>query len=173
MLLIRAVHFFTKVLGSLENGSNRCKNSLIKKGFIMYKNILVPTDLSDKSKLSIQTALELAVESSACVELLHVVEKVGGEPDDEIEGFYLKLAEEASEKLEGWQQQFQENFKSVPINKTILVGKRTHEILSFCQEKEIDLIVMTSRIFNQETQGVGTVSHQVSLLAPVSVLVVR
>lgn len=173
MLLIRIVHFSTKVLEFLENGSNRCKTSLTKKGFIMYKNILVPTDLSDKSKLSIQTALELAVESSACVELLHVVEKVGGELDDEVEGFYLKLAEEANEKLVDWQQQFQTKFKNIPIDKTILVGKRTHEILGFCQEKEIDLIVMTSRIFNQETQGVGTVSHQVSLLAPVSVLVVR
>lgn len=139
----------------------------------MYKNILVPTDLSDKSKLSIQTALELAVEHSACVKLLHVVEKMGGELDDEIEGFYLKLAEEASEKLVNWQQQFQAEFKGVPIDKTILVGKRTHEILDFCQEKEIDLIVLASRIFNQETQGVGTVSHQVALLAPVSVLVVR
>lgn len=33
MLLIRVVHFFTKVLGSSENGSNCCKTSLIKKGF--------------------------------------------------------------------------------------------------------------------------------------------
>ena len=139
----------------------------------MYKNILVPTDLSDKSKLSIQAALELAEEHSACVKLLHVVEKMGGEPDDEIEDFYLKLAEKASEKLVDWQQQFQAEFKGVPIDKTILVGKRTHEILGFCQEKEIDLIVLASRIFNQETQGVGTVSHQVALLAPVSVLVVR
>jgi len=173
MLLIRVVHFFTKSLGPLENGSDCCKTSLIKRGFIMYKHILVPTDLSDNSKLSIQTALELAAEHSACVKLLHVVEKVGGELDDEIEGFYLKLAEEASEKLVDWQQQFQEKFKSIPIDKTILVGKRVHEILGFCQEKEIDLIVLASRIFNQEIRCVGTVSHQVALLAPVSVLVVR
>ena len=139
----------------------------------MYKNILVPTDLSDKSKLSIRAALELATQNSGRVELLHVVEKVGGEPDGEIEGFYLKLAEAASKKLAGWQQQFQKDFESVSIDKTILVGKRTQEILGFCQEKERDLIVMTSRIFNQESQGVGTVSHQVALLAPVSVLVVR
>ena len=139
----------------------------------MYKNILVPTDLSDKSKHSIQTALELATEHSASVKLLHVVEKMGGEPDDEIEDFYLKLAEEASGKLVDWQQQFQAKFKNISIDKTILVGKRTHEILGFCQEKEIDLVVLTSRIFNQETEGVGTVSHQVALLAPVSVLLVR
>lgn len=139
----------------------------------MYKNILVPTDLSDKSKHSIQTALELATEHSASVKLLHVVEKMGGEPDDEIEDFYLKLAEEASGKLVDWQQQFQAKFKNISIDKTILVGKRTHEILGFCQEKEIDLVVLTSRIFNQETQGVGTVSHQVALLAPASVLLVR
>lgn len=139
----------------------------------MYKNILVPTDLSDKSKLSIQAALNLAAQNSGRVELLHVVEKMGGEPDGEIEGFYSRLAQEASEKLADWQQQFQKDYESVSIDKTILVGKRAHEILGFCQEKEKDLIVMTSRIFNQESQGVGTVSHQVALLAPVSVLVVR
>jgi len=59
-----------------------------------------------------------------------------------------------------------------------LVGKRAQEILGFCQEKEIDLIVMTSRTFNvdgnnKEISGVGTLSHKIALLSPVSVLVVR
>ena len=55
---------------------------------------------------------------------------------------------------------------------------RAQEILEFCQEKEIDLIAMTSRTFNvngddKETFGVGTLSHKVALFSPVSVLVVR
>lgn len=154
----------------------------------MYKNILVPTDLADKSEHSIRAAIELAEQESRYVELLHVVEKVGGESDVEIEGFYSNLAEEASRKLTDWQQEFQSEFPFITLNKTILVGKRAQEIIGFCQEKEIDLIVMTSRTFNaesddkkikgkdmqeKETFNLGTLSHQIALFAPVSVLVVR
>lgn len=140
---------------------------------MMYKNILVPTDLADKSERSIQTALAMAAQNAGRVELLHVVEKMGGETDDEAESFYLGLAEEANQKLTEWQQRYQREFVEVPVAKTILVGKRTQEILGFCQEKGIDLIVMTSRTFDKDVQGIGTLSHQVALFAPVSVLVVR
>ena len=168
----------------------------------MYKNILVPTDLSDKSERSIVAALELAAEQSGCVELLHIVEKVGGSPDGEIEEFYSKLAEEASQKLTLWQQKFKDSFPGLILGTTILVGKRAKEILGFCQEKQIDLIVMTSRTFStgvnnkkeggqevgdnkvqnnvveenmeeDETYDLGTLSHQVALFSPVSVLIVR
>jgi nucleotide-binding universal stress UspA family protein len=144
----------------------------------MYKNILVPTDLADKSENSIRTALELASQKSGHIKLLHVVEKMGGEPDGEIEGFYSRLGEEASQKLTDWQQKFQAEYPQTLVNKTILVGKRAQEILGFCQEKEIDLIVMTSRTFNvngnnKEISGVGTLSHKIALFSPVSVLVVR
>lgn len=139
----------------------------------MYKNILVPTDLADKSELSIQTALTMAAQNRGKVKLLHVVEKVGGDTDTEIENFYLKLAEKADHKLRDWQRRFQADFIDVPIEITILVGKRAQEILRFSEEQGIDLIVMTSRTFNKEAQGLGTLSHQVSLFAPISVLVVR
>ncbi len=139
----------------------------------MYKNILVPTDLADKSKLSIHTALTMASQNHGSVQLLHVVEKVGDDADEEIENFYLKLAEKANQKLSNWQSRFQTDFVDVPIDITILVGKRAQEILKFSQERDIDLIVMASRTFNKEEQGLGTLSHQVSLFAPVSVLVVR
>ncbi len=139
----------------------------------MYKNILVPTDLADKSERSIQIALEMAAQNSGSVQLVHVVEKMGGDIDKEIEDFYLKLAVKANQKLTDWQHRFQEDFTGVPIAKTILVGKRIQEILGFCQEKDIDLIVMTSRTFSRDSQGFGTLSHQVALFAPVSVLVVR
>jgi len=139
----------------------------------MYKNILVPTDLADKSELSIHTALTMASQNHGSVQLLHVVEKVGDDADEEIEDFYLKLAEKANHKLRDWQNRFKTDFVDVPIDITILVGKRAQEILKFSQEREIDLIVMTSRTFNKEQQGLGTLSHQVSLFAPVSVLVVR
>lgn len=146
---------------------------LIFRVLIMYRNILVPTDLADKSERSIQVALEMAAQNSGSVQLVHVVEKMGDDIDKEIEDFYLRLAEKANEKLMNWQHRFQEDFIAVPITKTILVGKRIQEILGFCQEKDIDLIVMTSRTFNRDSEEFGTLSHQMALFSPVSVLVVR
>tara|TARA_R110002074_G_scaffold156516_1_gene312756 strand:- start:412 stop:831 length:420 start_codon:yes stop_codon:yes gene_type:complete len=138
----------------------------------MYKNILVPTDLADKSERSILTALDMAAKNLGRVQLVHVVEKMGGEIDDEIERFYVTLAKKSDQKLTSWKQHFQKDFGGVPIEKTILVGKRVQEIIRFCQEKEIDLIVMTSRTFNEDNQGFGTLSQKVVLFSPVSVLIV-
>lgn len=139
----------------------------------MYKNILVPTDLANKSELSVQTALTMASQNHGSVQGLHVVEKMGGEPDAEVENFYLKLTKRADQKLSDWQRKFQEEFADITIDKTMLVGKRAQEMLQFLQKKAIDLIVITSRAFNKVERGLGTLSHQISLFSPISVLVVR
>ena len=140
---------------------------------MMFKNILVPTSLADKSEKTIRTALDMAVQSGGHVYLLHVLEKLGGDTDDEIEAFYLKLAEKADQTLTLWQQRFQAEFPGVHIEKSIQIGKRVPEIINFCEKKHIDLIVMASRSLNTAQQPFGTLSHQVALFAPISVLVVR
>ena len=139
----------------------------------MYKNILVPTDLTDKSERAIREALTLAARSGGRLHLLHVLEKLGGETDGELEAFYQKLAGQADETLVRWQRRFQSEFPDVPIEKVIAVGKRASEIIHCCEEEKIDLIVMAARTVRPEQQSFGTLSHQVALFAPVSVLMVR
>tara|TARA_R110000822_G_scaffold102113_1_gene228440 strand:- start:83 stop:502 length:420 start_codon:yes stop_codon:yes gene_type:complete len=139
----------------------------------MYKNILVPTDLTDKNEPAIREALSMAFQSGGQLHLLHVLEKLGGETDGELEAFYQKLASQADETLTRWQQHFKSEFPGVPIEKLIAVGKRAPEIIHYCREVKIDLIVMAARIIKPEQQSFGTLSHQVALFAPVSVLMVR
>ena len=139
----------------------------------MYKNILVPTDLTDKSEPAIREALSIAIRSDGQLHLLHVLEKLGGEIDGELEAFYQKLAGQADETLTRWQQHFQSEFPDVPIEKVIAVGKRAPEIIHCCEEERIDLIVMAARTVKPEQKSFGTLSHQVALFAPVSVLMVR
>ena len=138
----------------------------------MYKNILVPTDLTDKNAPAIRQALAIADQSGGQLYLLHVLERLGGETDGELEAFYQKLASQADEILSGWQQRFQSEFPGVPIEKVIAVGKRAPEIIH-CGEANIDLIVMAARTIKPEQKSFGTLSHQVALFAPVSVLMVR
>lgn len=139
----------------------------------MYKNILVPTDLTDKSEPVIRQALAIAARSCGRLYLLHILEKLGGETDGELEAFYQNLASQADEILTGWQQRFQAEFPDVTIEKMILVGKRAAEIIRSCEEEKIDLIVMAARTVKPEQKSFGTLSHQVALFAPVSVLMVR
>lgn len=139
----------------------------------MYKNILVPTDLTDKNEPAIREALSIAIRSGGQLHLLHVLEKLGGEIDGELEAFYQKLASQADETLTRWQQHFQSEFPGVPIEKVIAVGKRVPEIIHCCEEEKIDLIVMAARTIRPEQKSFGTLSHQVALFAPVSVLMVR
>lgn len=140
---------------------------------VMFKSILVPTGLADKNEKAIRTALDLAVQSGANIYLLHVLEKLGGETDAEMEAFYLKLGETADHTLTQWQQRFQSEFPGVKIEKNIVLGKRAQEIISFCEKTHIDLIVMASRSLETDQQPFGTLSHQVALFAPISVLMVR
>lgn len=139
----------------------------------MFKNILVPTGLADKNEKAIRAALDLAAQYGANVYLLHVLEKLGGETDAEMEAFYLKLGESADHTLSLWIERFQSEFPGVHIEKNILLGKRAQEIINFCTKKHIDLIIMASRSVATEQQPFGTLSHQVALFAPVSVMVVR
>jgi nucleotide-binding universal stress UspA family protein len=139
----------------------------------MFKKILVPTGLADKNEKTIRMALDLAVQSGANVYLLHVLEQLGGDTDDEMQAFYQKLGEKADRALTQWQTRFQEEFPGVHIEKNILLGKRVQEIIGFCEKNAIDLIVMASRSLDTSQQPFGTLSHQVALFSPVSVLVVR
>ena len=57
----------------------------------------------------------------------------------------------------------------------IIYGHRTAEIIGYDQEHDVDLIVLRSHVLDGANiaGGFGTLSHQVALLAPCSVLLVR
>ena len=53
----------------------------------MFKNILVPTDLTDKSKKALDIAVNLDSEGEGRITLLHVVEVIEGDDQEEFGEF--------------------------------------------------------------------------------------
>lgn len=141
----------------------------------MYSKILVPTDLTEKSELAIHQALRLAQEFGGSVQLLHVIEKLSdGNGDKEVEAFYSRLSENAQTKLKEWQKQYEADYNDIEIETTIVVGKRAQEILKTVEMNGIQLVVMTSHNYaKSDDKSFGTLSHQIALFCPCSVLVVR
>lgn len=142
-------------------------------GGSMFRNLLVPIDLSDKHHRAIQVAADMANAFGATVHLLHVTEQVEGAGDDELEEFYTTLRERAARALERMRAEFAE--RGVEPECEIRLGKRGPEIVSFAEQMGCDLIVLTSHTVDPEQpgRGFGTLSHQIALIASCPVLLVR
>jgi universal stress protein A len=139
----------------------------------MYRNILIPVDLSPENDPAVTAAGRLADPDGAAITLLHVVETLQDETDDELERFYDRLRERAERTLRRWTEELSQG--GVEARSEVLYGKRAREILGFAEEHDIDLIVLASHAVDRDhpVESFGTLSHQVALLAPCPVLLVR
>jgi nucleotide-binding universal stress UspA family protein len=139
----------------------------------MFRNILLPLDLSPAHDRILDAAAELGTQHGAQLWLLHVIEIVPGLDEDEIGDFYAGLRERAQDLLEQHAKQLES--RGLGVCQEIRVGKRGREILSYARDEGIDLIMLTSHAVNPDVPGwgVGTISHQVALAAPCSVLLIR
>ena len=110
------------------------------------KNILYPTDFSEHSLVALPIALDLAGRYGATLHCLHVF-------DVEHEyflasGYIAPCPVDAAEILrsaEGQLDNFvQEHALSIEtsINKTVVQGKPFVEIIRYCRQEKIDLIVL-------------------------------
>lgn len=138
----------------------------------MFRRLLVPVDLSEKHHRAVEVASEMAKSFGATVHLLHVTEQIEG-GDDEFGDFYTTLRERAERALERRRGEFAE--RGVEAECEIRLGKRGPEILSFAEQTGCDLILLTSHTVDREQpgRGFGTLSHQIAMIAPCPVLLVR
>ena len=139
----------------------------------MFNNILVPTDLSEKSEKALDIALQMSTTDDHRIYLLHVIETLQSDEDDEFQSFYEKLADRALRKMDEMIKKYEE--KEDIIDSEIAYGNRSMEIIRFAQEYHIDLIVLGShRIENIEpSDGWATISYKVGILSPCPVLLVK
>lgn len=139
----------------------------------MYDNVLIPVDLSSANEAVFATARELTDPTDTDVILLHVIETLQDDEPGEMDDFYEELREEADEKMTDWAEDMAEDgFK---VQAAITYGERGPAITRVAEENDVDLIVQRSHKVNRnaENPNVGTVSHQVAIFAPCSVLLVR
>jgi len=138
----------------------------------MFNQILVPVDLSPHAELALAGLRQVAT-PSASVELLHVIERIPGLGDDEVGDFYGQLESRARQQLEIWASALQADGFRTEL--TLTIGKRALEIIRRARESGCDLLLLASHALNPEepARALGSVSHQVALIAPCPVLLLR
>jgi nucleotide-binding universal stress UspA family protein len=130
-------------------------------------------DLSDRNRIAVDAAAGLATASGGSVTLLHVIETLQDIPVEEMEEFYVTLEQRAEDALGKWAAEF--GTEACAVHASIVLGKRSQEILRHARDQGSDLIVLTSHQIDPERAGggVGTISHQIALLASCPVLLMR
>lgn len=139
----------------------------------MFKHILVPTDLTEKSQKAFDIAVEMALRDEKRITLLHVIETIEGAGDEEFESFYGRLAKRAERVMDEMVNRSLD--KDLIVEKRLVYGNRAREIVRFADENGIDLIVLSSHKIDRSnpSEGWGTISYKVGILARCPVMMVK
>src|SRR5688572_18034517 len=109
----------------------------------MFKRILVPVDLSEKSSNAVDVACRLAAGNHSEIILLHVIETIEHLEFDELRSFYGKLEERATAGLRRLAEQATVK-DGVSVQTQTVYGKRVRSIIEFAEKRRVDLIVLNS-----------------------------
>ncbi|MFZ2447826.1 MAG: universal stress protein [Syntrophobacteraceae bacterium] len=139
----------------------------------MFKHILVPTDLTDRDRKSMEIAIKMALGKAGKITILHVVETIENTETEDFHKFYKQLGIRATKKMDLIVDQYRQS--EVVIEKQVLFGRRVYEILNFAGNSDTDLIIMSSHRLDIEnaSEGWGTISFKVGVLSHCPVLLVK
>jgi nucleotide-binding universal stress UspA family protein len=139
----------------------------------MYRRILVPTDLTDRTIAALEVAANVAAPADARITLLHVIETIAGGEDRQLTAFYRKLERQAAGRLEAIVSRASGTRRE--IRTEIVYGKRVDEVLRFVHANDVDLVVLASHPMDASKpyEGLGTMSYKLGILAPCAVLLVK
>jgi len=139
----------------------------------MFKRILVPVDLTQKSRTAVNLAYEFAVQSGAEVILLHVIETIEHVQFDELKPFYERLERSAQKGLREFSERFLD--KHLKIDQVLVYGHRTEQILDYAVQNDVDLIVMASHRVDPDRPGRdwSTISYAVAVMSSCPVLLMK
>lgn len=136
----------------------------------MFKRILVPVDLSEKSSVAVDVACRLAPGNHGEIILLHVIETIEHLEFDELRNFYTKLEKTATTGLRRLADQACAKGGSIQIE--TVYGKRARSIIEFAAKRRVDLIVLNSHPV-QSGSGFPSISYEVGVLASCPVLLLK
>jgi nucleotide-binding universal stress UspA family protein len=137
----------------------------------VFKTVLVPVDLTDKNRRAIEVACELATPGGT-VTTFHVIETIDA-PFEELQDFYKRLEDQAREHMNAMCAPFRS--RDVTLQELVVYGRRAPQIVQHAQTNPVDLIVITSHRMDPDhpEHGFMSISHQIALVAPGPVLVLR
>jgi len=139
----------------------------------MFQRILVPVDLTSKSLGAVDLAYEFAIQFSAEVILLHVIETIEHVQFEELKPFYQCLENSARKGLQEFSERFAAN--KVKVDHALVYGHRSKEIIEYVVANRIDLIIMASHRIDPDRPGHdwSSISYTVAILSPCPVLLVK
>jgi nucleotide-binding universal stress UspA family protein len=140
----------------------------------MFKNILVPTDLTENSRKALDIAAKMATQNNpVTITLIHVVEIIENTEEEEFKDFYDRLKKRAESGMKELADQYRD--ENTYIEQVILFGKRVREIVKYAYENDIDLIILGSHRIDKvdNMQGWATISYRVGILSHCPVLMVK
>ncbi|MBA3036073.1 MAG: universal stress protein [Desulfobacterium sp.] len=138
-----------------------------------FKNILVPTDLTEKSKKVFDIAISMITKDMGKITLIHIIEMIEGIEDEDMSSFYKKLSIRARKKMDEVVLDYKD--RGLTINTEIIIGKRVPEIIRIVHERSIDLIILKSHKIEEVCAGEGwaTISYKIAIMAPCPVMIVK
>ena len=139
----------------------------------MFKNILLPVDLTDKHGPALDAAARLAEQAGGAVTLLHVVELIPGLPMEEEATFYGRLERVARGHLQPFLRRLEERYIACRLE--VRFGKRAAETVRYAAETAADLLVVTAPPVDPANPAAGlqSMSYAVGMFARCPVLVVK
>jgi nucleotide-binding universal stress UspA family protein len=149
----------------------------------MYKKVLVAVDGSEHSQLAVAAAAEIAKSFGAGLVIMHVMKRVGSDriPEElkelsKIEHILVTEADALSSVADAIMVRAKDAAGPVGVDEivtTIDVGNPADQILHYCKNNNVDLIVMGHRgLSDMASLFLGSVSHKVAQLAPCACLTV-
>jgi nucleotide-binding universal stress UspA family protein len=145
---------------------------------VNIKNILYPTDFSEHSLVALPMALDLTDRYGASLHCLHALD-LGHEfylASEYLAPFPIDEASVRSSVEERLESFAQEHVKkaSRPLRQVVVLGKPFVEIIRYCQEEKIDLIVLGTHGHSALASILlGSVAEKVVRKAPCAVLTIR
>ena len=138
-----------------------------------YQHLLVPVDFTEQNERALAVAQQLADPGVTRVTLLHVIETIEYVADEEVEQFYKMLTQRAKNRLEELVLPFRA--AKIEAQGKVVIGKRARGVVGFVMQNQVDLVVLSSHrvALTEPPKGLGTLSHQVSILSPCDVLLVK
>jgi nucleotide-binding universal stress UspA family protein len=139
----------------------------------MYRNVLIPINLSEKEQRVVEAAARVLHPEAVVATLLHVIEEIDGLAGEEGDNFYAGLRERAEKLLE--QRAATLSQLDMEVRREVVVGRRAQSIVGYASENRCDLIVMGSNRIDPDQPGRGlwATSQKVSLLAECPILLIR
>jgi nucleotide-binding universal stress UspA family protein len=139
----------------------------------MFRNLLLPLDLTDRHGPALSLAAEYAARGGGAITLLHVIEVIPGLSMEEEREFYARLERTARGHLARLGKRLEE--RKVSWRAEVRYGHRAEESARYAAEAGADLVIVTAPRLDPDNplRSWGSLSYKIGILSPCPVLLVK